>query len=232
MIGGKRPQGHGDRNLTQHNPSGNLEGRWGAWWLRWKQLYSYYYTGVSAAASVLHYFLSTQWTKPPSVTWRRICVTVPSYLPIRWLHFITLAACDFNFSWFILPYFFYHKCVAVILCSSRRHFPRSCGLQFILLPIIQMQETWQSSIKHKIMFVYPAMLGKQVFSFSDVTSKKSLVYQKIALPIHSLYLFKYLFKVFYCFTGQLNVFTTRCFLFLATLCPESSKPNVYQLLLK
>lgn len=98
MIGGKRPQEHGDRKLTQHNPSGNRGGRWGPRWLRWKQLYSYFYTGVSPAASELYLFGMYTMTKTA------IC----RILPIRLLTFLSSAAC------FLLFFFriFYWKCFA------------------------------------------------------------------------------------------------------------------------
>lgn len=60
MIGDNRAEEHGERNLSQHNPSGHRGGRWGPWWLRWKQHYSYFYTGVSPA--VLYLFDSNRLT--------------------------------------------------------------------------------------------------------------------------------------------------------------------------
>lgn len=48
MVGSNRAEEHGERNLSHYNPSGRRGERWGPWWLRWKQRYLCFCTGVSA----------------------------------------------------------------------------------------------------------------------------------------------------------------------------------------
>lgn len=137
MIGDKRSEQHGERKRSQHNPSVHRGGgRWGPWWLRWKQHCSYFYIRVSTAVQSALYLFALHTmakTASPSVTLRCICMIVPSDRPIRL--FIKILFADL-FSW-VGP-FSVHVNLGQLLWDTLSHV---CGLQFDYITI-QMQK-WQ-----------------------------------------------------------------------------------------